>query len=214
MHPKYISVSFSSFIAISTVPSLVYHIAIVIAILYLILKPLEDSANLPLPETSLDSPAHTQPPLTYPRTPYIHPVPVNHMPLPTIETLLSYTSLPQSHYESLVDGTSRVATSTCSSASTPTRARTDSDSSIASSIASDGSEEKWYDSAEGGEESAAWGEPEGARELQGTVVYGAAGVAVSPRAMQRERREVVFCGSRELERIEETEEEHRWLKLL
>lgn len=157
-----------------------------------------------LRETSLE------PPLTHPRTPYIHPVPVNHMPLPTIETLLSYTSLPQSHYESLVNGTSRVATSTCSSASTPMRARTDS----ASSIASDGSEEKWYDSVEGGEEGAAWGELEGARELQGTVVYGAAGVAVSPRAMQRERREVMFCGSRELERIEEKEEEHRWLKLL
>lgn len=163
-----------------------------------------------LRETSLDSPAHAQPPLTYPRTPYIHPIPVNHMPLPTIETLLSYTSLPQGHYESLVNGTSSVATSTCSSASTPTRARTDS----ASSIASDGSEEKWYDSVEGGEESAAWGEPEGARELQSTVVYGAAGVAVSPRAMRRERREVIFCGGRELGRIEETEEEHRWLKLL
>lgn len=132
------------------------------------------------------------------------------MPLPTIETLLSYTSLPQGHYESLVNGTSRVATSTCSSASTPTRSRTDS----ASSISSDGSEEKWYDSVEGGEESAAWGEPEGARELQGAVVYGAAGVAVSPRAMRRERREVMFCGGRELGRIEETEEEHRWLKLL
>src|SRR5258708_3906663 len=114
MHPRYISVSFSSFIAISTVPSLVYHIAI-ITILYLIPKPPEDSANLPLPETSLDSPAHAQPPLTHPRTPYIHPIPVNHMPLPTIETLLSYTSLPQGHYESLVNGTSRVATSTCSS---------------------------------------------------------------------------------------------------
>lgn len=210
MHPRYISVSFSSFVAISTVPSLAYHITIIIATLHLIPKPPEDSANLPLPETSLDSPAHAQPPLTYPRTPYIHPIPVNHMPLPTIETLLSYTSLPQGHYESLVNGTSRVATSTCSSASTPTRARTDS----ASSIASDGSEEKWYDSVEGGEESAAWGEPEGARELQGTVVYGAAGVAVSPRAMRRERREVMFCGGRELGRIEETEEEHRWLKLL
>lgn len=163
-----------------------------------------------LRETSLDSPAHAQPSLTHPRTPYIHPIPVNHMPLPTIETLLSYTSLPQGHHESLVNGTSRVATSTCSSASTPTRARTDS----ASSIASDGSEERWYDSIEGGEESAAWGEPEGARELQGTVVYGAAGVAVSPRAMRRERREVTFCGGRELGRIEETEEEHRWLKLL
>ena len=132
------------------------------------------------------------------------------MPLPTIETLLSYTPSPQSHYGSLANGTSCAATSTCSSASTPTRARTDS----ASSIASDGSEEKWYDSIEGVEEITAWGEPEGARELQGTVVYGAAGVAVSPRAMRRERREVMFCGSRELERIDETEEEHRWLKLL
>lgn len=163
-----------------------------------------------LRETSLDSPTHAQPPLTHPRTPYIHPIPVNHMPLPTIETLLSYTSLPQGHYESLVNGTSRVATSTCSSASTPTRARTDS----TSSIASDGSEEKWYDSVEGREESATWGEPEGARELQSTVVYGAAGVAVSPRAMRRGRREVMFCGGRELGPIEETEEEHRWLKLL
>ena len=33
MHPRYISVSFSPFIAIPTVPSLVYHIAIAIAIL-------------------------------------------------------------------------------------------------------------------------------------------------------------------------------------
>ncbi|OCK76124.1 hypothetical protein K432DRAFT_446247 [Lepidopterella palustris CBS 459.81] len=124
-----------------------------------------------------------------PQTPYLYPIPLNHMPLPTIETILSYPSLTQPLYDSLIRGEERAVP-------TRKRSRTDSTTSEATSESSRDRDE-WCDAVK---------EHGGAED----VVFGAAGLAVSPHVMMgRENRAGgCWCGSwRGLERIEEAEAE-------
>ncbi|KAF2502954.1 hypothetical protein BU16DRAFT_554981 [Lophium mytilinum] len=161
------------------------------------------------------TPHPTQPLSIQPQTPHLHPTPLHYIPLPTIETMLTYPAVPQSVYDTLVSGEGRVSVSPTQRSRTGSNSSNSSISSTSSSntsmySSSEASREDWYDSVE---QTAAWGQPDDARELQGSVMYGAAGTAVSPRAMRAGYTLGGYWG-RPLSKIEESEDEVKGQEIL
>ncbi|KAF2817460.1 uncharacterized protein BDZ99DRAFT_457197 [Mytilinidion resinicola] len=137
------------------------------------------------------------------------------MPLPTIETMLTYPTVPQSVYDTLARGEGRVSISPKQRSRTGSSSSSSSISSTSSSkpsiyASSEANKEDWHESVE---QTDAWGQPDEASELQGTVTYGAAGIAVSPRAMRAGYSLGGYWG-RPLSKIEESEDEAKGREML